>query len=48
VIDMPKLKSDRRHPKKDVWASEIRVKVDKETPALRRLIMLVRAYENLS
>jgi hypothetical protein len=31
-----------------VWVSEIRVRRGKETAALRRLIELVRRYENLS
>jgi hypothetical protein len=45
---MPNLKSDRKHPKGDMWVSEIRVRAGKETAALRRLIALVRRYENLS
>jgi hypothetical protein len=45
---MPNLKSDRKHPKGDIWVSEIRVRAGKGTVALRRLIVLVRRYENLS
>jgi hypothetical protein len=48
VIDTTSLKSDRKHPKGDMWVSEIRVRAGKGTAALRRLIALVRRYENLS
>jgi hypothetical protein len=39
----------RRTPKRpDIWVTEIRVKDRKVTPALMRLIRLVRKYEDLS
>jgi hypothetical protein len=43
-----RLKSRRTPRKPDVWVTEIKVKDRKVTPALRRLIMLVRRYEDLS
>jgi hypothetical protein len=43
-----RLKSTKKHPKPGVWVTEISVKDRKVTPALRKLIMLVRKYEDLS
>jgi hypothetical protein len=43
-----KLKSKKKPRKGDVWVSEISVKDRNVTPALRRLIALVRRYEDLS
>jgi hypothetical protein len=45
---MPSLRSVKKAPRADVWVTEIRVKRSKETAALRRLIALVRKYEDLS
>jgi hypothetical protein len=43
-----RLKSKKTPKKPDIWVSEIRVKDSKVTPALRKLIVLVRKYEDLS
>jgi hypothetical protein len=43
-----RLKSKKKPPRPDVWATEIRVRDSKDTPALRRLLSLVRRYEDLS
>jgi hypothetical protein len=43
-----RLKSTKKHPKPDVWVTEISVKDRKVTPALMKLIVLVRKYENIS
>jgi len=43
-----RLKSKRKPRKPDVWVTEIRVRDSKVTPALRKLIALVRRYEDLS
>ena len=40
------LKSKRKPKKTDVWTTEIKVK--KESKAIRRLIELVRKYDDLS
>jgi hypothetical protein len=45
---MPQLRSVRKAPRADVWVTEVRVRAGKETAALRRLIALVRRYEDLS
>jgi hypothetical protein len=42
------LKSVRQPKRHDVWVSEFRVRDVKVTPALRKLIALVRRYEDLS
>ena len=38
----------RKKGKADVWETEIRVKESKATKALRKLIELVRKYEEVS
>jgi hypothetical protein len=38
----------RKKGKVDVWETEIRVKESKITEALRKLLMLVRKYEEIS
>jgi hypothetical protein len=43
-----KLKSTKKPPKPDVWVTEISVKGGKVTPALIKLIALVKKYEGLS
>jgi hypothetical protein len=43
-----RLKSKKKHPKLDVWVTEINVKDRKVTPALRKLVSLVKKYEDLS
>jgi hypothetical protein len=43
-----RLGSTRKPKKPDIWVTEIRVKDRNVTPALRRLIALVRKYEDLS
>ena len=43
-----KLKSTKKPPKPDIWVSEISVKSGKVTPALIKLIALVKKYEDLS
>jgi hypothetical protein len=43
-----KLKSKKKPRKGDVWVTEISVKDSKVSPALRKLIVLVRRYEDLS
>jgi hypothetical protein len=43
-----KLKSKRKPGKPNVWVTEINVRESKVTSSLRRLIMLVRKYEDLS
>jgi hypothetical protein len=43
-----KLKSKRVPKKPGVWVTEINVKDSKVTPALRKLINLVRRHEDLS
>jgi hypothetical protein len=42
-----RLRSKRIPRRPDVWVTEIRVKDGKVTPALRKLIALVRKYEDL-
>ena len=42
------LKSARQPRKPDVWVTEIRVKDRNMSMALRRIIALVRKYEDLS
>jgi hypothetical protein len=42
------LKSTRQPKKHDVWVSEFRVRDVKVTPVLRKLIALVKKYEDLS
>jgi hypothetical protein len=43
-----RLKSVKKPPKPDVWVTEISVKDRKVTPALMKLMVLVRKYEDLS
>jgi hypothetical protein len=43
-----KLKSKRVPKKPDVWVTEVNVKDSKLTPALKKLIALVRRYEDIS
>jgi hypothetical protein len=43
-----RLRSKRKTKKPDVWVTEISVKDSKVTPALIKLIALVRRYESLS
>jgi hypothetical protein len=43
-----RLKSKRTPRRPDVWVTEISVKDSKVTPALIKLIALVRKYEDLS
>jgi hypothetical protein len=43
-----RLKPKKKHPKPDVWVTEIKVKDSKVSPALRKLIRLVKKYEDLS
>jgi hypothetical protein len=43
-----RLKSRKKQPKPDVWVTEISVKDSKVSPALRKLVGLVRRYEDLS
>jgi hypothetical protein len=43
-----RLRSTRRPKKPDIWVSEISVKDGKVTPALMKLVALVRRYEDLS
>jgi len=42
-----RLKSKRKPRKADIWVTEVNVKDSKVTPALRKLIALVRRYEDL-
>jgi hypothetical protein len=43
-----RLKSKRIPKKPDVWITEINVKDSKVSPALRKLIRLVKKYEGIS
>ena len=43
-----KLKAKEKHRKPDVWVTEINVKDRNRSMALRRIIALVRKYEDLS
>jgi hypothetical protein len=43
-----RLKSTKKPHKPDVWATEIRVDDINATPALSKLLELVRKYEDLS
>jgi hypothetical protein len=43
-----RLGSTRRPARPDIWVTEISVKDRNVSPALRRLITLVRKYEDLS
>jgi hypothetical protein len=43
-----RLKSKKIPEKPDVWVTEFMVKDSKVSPALRKLIALVRKYEDIS
>jgi len=43
-----KLKSTKKPKRVDVWVTEISVKDSKVSPALKKLIALVKKYEDLS
>jgi hypothetical protein len=43
-----RLKSTKKPPRPDIWVSEISVKDRKVTPALMKLVALVKKYESLS
>jgi hypothetical protein len=43
-----RLKSTKKPRKPDIWVTEIMVKDKNFSPALRKLIVLVRRYEDLS
>jgi hypothetical protein len=47
-VTIVRLLSRRARRRPDVWVTEIRVRESRITPALRRLIALVRRYEDLS